>query len=595
MDSLNDSAREKSGQDAGMTSEPATPLSNPPAAAPQESAAPSGEDGPAPHKQMPAASRGGPSQSATPGPLPSGPQLSRGPSPAELAADLGQIDDRTLDQAVEEAMGGLTEADLTAGGPPTPQFDQLSPGDLVAGRVANVGSDDVLIDFDGKSLGAMPLAEMGKDETYAVGQRVEVMVIGRDGRSGLLSVSRRKAKRAAIVGNMKVGMVLEGRVVGMNKGGLEVEIEGMRGFIPASQVDVRFVKDISALIGQTIRAEVTKFELDEDVENIVLSRRKVLEREETERKENLLQTLQPGEVLQGVVRSLAEYGAFVDIGGVDGLLHVTDMSWGRVNKPEDVVKVGDRVNVMVTKVNREKKRISLSLKQTTPNPWDTVEQKYSTGTRIQGRVVRLESFGAFVELEPGLDGLLPISELSWTRRVRHPSEVVKEGDVVEVSILNIDVEKKRLSLSLKALGEDPWATIAQRYAEGSRVKGKVVRTTDFGAFVSLEDGIDGLIHISELSDERVRAVTDKVQVGQEVEVRVLSVDAEAKKIGLSLKEPPTRPSPEEIARFQAERAAQETAAAKKQRARPRRGGITVGWDDGGMTLGSLDPSKFASS
>jgi small subunit ribosomal protein S1 len=256
-----------------------------------------------------------------------------------------------------------------------------------------------------------------------------------------------------------------------------------------------------------------------------------------------------------------------------------------VGKAEDVVKVGDEIDVKILKVNKEHKRVSLSLKQTTTNPWESAAEKYGEGTRLTGRVVRLANFGAFVELEPGVDGLLPVSEMSWTRRVRHPSEIVKEGDVVEVSVLGFDEDKKRISLSLKALREDPWEQAAQKYAAGSTATGKVVRVVDFGAFVQLEDGVDGLVHISELADERVRSAADKVKPGDEVEVRVLGVNLEARKISLSMRRPPAEPTPEEVAKIQAERA----AAAKKRASRPKRGGITFGWDEG---LGALDPSKF---
>lgn len=527
-------------------------------------------------------------------PSPAQPSSSRPPSPAELAASISAGEDTELDRAVADALQGVTEADVSGAAGAmaavaAPSSEERKAGDIVTGRIANIGSEDVLIDFDGKCLGVMLLSEFDKSERPAIGDSIQVLIVGNDERSGLLSVSRQKAHRELLRRNMKVGLVVEARVTGMNKGGLEVDVEGLRGFIPASQVELHFMKDISDLLGKTIQAEVTRFEMDDDRENIVLSRRIVLQRDEQERRQHLYDSIQAGEIRRGTVRSVTEYGAFVDIGGVDGLLHVTDMSWGRVNKPEDVVKPGDEIEVKVIKVNKEKKKISLSLKQTKPDPWQTVEQKYSPGMKLNGRVLRMENFGAFVELEPGLDGLVPISELSWTRRLRHPSEVLKEGDVIEVSILSVDAAKKRMSLSLKALAQDPWGTAAERYPEGATIQGKVVRTTDFGAFVQLEDGIDGLIHISELSDERVRSVTDKVKPGQQVEVRVLGVDPQLKKISLSMRKPPAEPSPEEIAKIEAARKAEE---GKKKRAKPRRGGITVGWDDGGLSLGSLDPSRF---
>ncbi len=509
------------------------------------------------------------------------------PTAAEIAASIvDDGDDAALEQDVEAAMAGVTEADLAGAVTKMPTFDEPAKDSIVQGRIANIGSQDALVDFGAKSLGSMPLAEFGKDETYAVGDSIEVMILGEDPRSGLLSVSRRKARQAKVLDAMKVGLLVDGRVVGMNKGGLEVLVEGLRGFIPASQVDLRFVKDISSLIGENIRAEVTRFELDDDTPNIVLSRRKWLLREEAERKKKLFEELEVGQTRRGKVRSTADYGAFVDIGGVDGLLHIRDMSWGRVNKAEDVVKIGDEIDVMIIKVNHEHKKVSLSLKQTVANPWEKAAEKYTAGTRLQGRVVRLAPFGAFVELEPGVDGLLPISEMSWTRHVRNPSELVKEGDVVEVAVISFDDEKRRISLSLKALAEDPWTMAAAKFEIGSKIKGKVVRTTDFGAFVELGDGIDGLVHISEISNERIRSVTDKVKPGEEVEVRILSVDAEAKRVSLSMRQPAAEPTREELAKIETDRA----AAEKKRKDRPTRGGISFGWDEG---LGSLDPSKFA--
>ena len=511
-------------------------------------------------------------------------------SPADILDQMNTVGDQMIDSAVEESVMGLSDreiaGELSAAMPPT---DRDAAGSIRAGRIANIGSQDVLIDFGGTSLGVMPLAEFDKGEAYSVGDAIEVLIVDAEPVNGLIAVSRKKARQAAIMRTLQPGTIVEGVVTGMNKGGLEVDIQGIRGFIPASQVDVRFMKDISDLLSQTVRAEVTKF--DSDAGDLVLSRRNCLIRESSERKDKLLGELQVGQVCRGRVRSLSEFGAFVDIGGVDALLHISDMSWGRVTKPEEVVKVGDEIECKVIKVNREKKKISLSLKQTLPDPWSQVGEKYAVGTRLSGRVVRMQDFGAFVELEPGIDGLVPVSELSWTRRVRHPSEVVKEGDVIEVSIIGVDTDKKRISLSLKQVAPDPWSLVAEKYTPGTKIKAKIARTTDFGAFVALEDGIDGLIHISELSDQRVRAVTDKVKAGDEVEVRVLAVDQTNKKISLSLKPPPREPTPEEIAEMERQRAAREKELARKrEKQASRRGGLTIGWDQG---LGSLDPSKFA--
>ncbi|MFQ5430124.1 MAG: S1 RNA-binding domain-containing protein, partial [Phycisphaerae bacterium] len=511
-------------------------------------------------------------------PVPAGSETPK--TATEMLAAATADADPALDQALEEAMRGITEADLSAAATEPGGAAEPKVGDLVTGRIANIGSEDVLVDFGAKMLGVLPQAELDGGENYQVGDSIEILVTGEDRRGGLLTVSRKKAKQEAILRDMKVGMVLEGTVAGMNRGGLEVDVEGLRAFIPASQVDIHFVKDISNLIGTQVRAEVTKF--DRDDRNLVLSRRKVLAREAAERKKAAFETLEVGQIKSGRVRNLAEFGAFVDIGGVDGLLHVTDMSWGRVRKPEDIVKLGDEIEVKIIKINKEKRKVSLSLKQTKPNPWETAAAKYPVGTQISGRVVRLEKFGAFVELEPGLDALLPVSEMSWTRRVHHPKEIVKEGDVIEASIIGSEPEKQRMSISLKALADDPWATVPDRYPAGSKVKGKVVRTTEFGAFVELEEGIDGLIHISELSENRVRAVTDVVKSGDAVEVTVLGVNPAEKRVSLSMKPPPKEPSPEEIAEAKARQ-----AAAEKRRSKKRRGGITFGWDQG---LSSLDPT-----
>jgi len=509
-----------------------------------------------------------------------------------VAAALDDARSVQLDDAVVAEMMGMSDSELAAAQTPTPvqsAADANAPGALVTGRIANIGSEDVLIDFGGKSLGVMSRAEFGKEEKYEVGATIEVLILEGSATSGLISVSRKKAKQAAIMRDIQPGLLVEGLITGMNKGGLDMDIEGLRGFIPASQVDLHFMKDISDLIGQRVKAEVTKFDRLDG--NIVLSRRKVLMREEAEAKERAFTEMSVGQLCRGTVRSVTEYGAFVNIGGVDGLLHISDMSWGRVNKPEDVVKVGDEVEVKVIKLDPVKKKISLSLKGATANPWTHVADKYQINEKVTGRVVRLQPFGAFVELEPGVDGLLPISELSWTRRVRHPSEIVKEGDVVQVAILGVDTEKQRISLGLKQLSQDPWSVAEEKYPSGAMIKGKVVRTTEFGAFVELEEGIDGLIHISELADERVRAVTDKVKPGQDVEVRVLGVDRENQRIKLSMKTPPRMPTAEELAEFAAKRAAAAAEAKKRaEKSEKRRGGITLGWSDG---LDSLDPSKFS--
>jgi len=532
------------------------------------------------HPQPPTSGQGAPPKAPA---APAGKPIK--PSPAEMVAAITADQDHSLDKALEEAMSGFQDDDLSADAAAVPMTEDPAVDSLVTGRIANIGSQDVLVDFGTKSLGVMQRSDLPDDQAFNVGDSLEVLVTGQDPQGGLLTVSHKKARQERLLRDMKVGMLVEGVVTGMNRGGLEVDLNGLRAFMPSGQVDAHFVKDISTLIGTKVRAEVTRFDFSD--KNIVVSRRKVQLREAQEQKEKAFAELEVGQTVRGKVRNLADYGAFVDIGGVDGLLHVSDMSWGRVKHPQDVLKVGDEIEVKIIKINQEKKKVSLSLKQTTPNPWDGAAEKYPINAKVSGRVVRLANFGAFVELEPGLDALLPISEMSWTRRLRDPKELLKEGDVVEASVLSCDPDKQRISLSLKALKDDPWTVVAQNYAPGAKIKGKVVRTTDFGAFVNLEEGIDGLIHISELDDKRIRAVTDKVKVGDEVEVRVLGVDTEARKIALSLRAPPPEPTAEEIAEAKAKQQAIEKRRAKSKN---RRGGITFGWDEG---LSALDPSKFA--
>ena len=532
------------------------------------------------HPQPPTSGQGAPPKAPA---APAGKPIK--PSPAEMVAAITADQDHSLDKALEEAMSGFQDDDLSADAAAVPMTEDPAVDSLVTGRIANIGSQDVLVDFGTKSLGVMQRSDLPDDQAFNVGDSLEVLVTGQDPQGGLLTVSHKKARQERLLRDMKVGMLVEGVVTGMNRGGLEVDLNGLRAFMPSGQVDAHFVKDISTLIGTKVRAEVTRFDFSD--KNIVVSRRKVQLREAQEQKEKAFAELEVGQTVRGKVRNLADYGAFVDIGGVDGLLHVSDMSWGRVKHPQDVLKVDEEIEVKIIKINHEKKKVSLSLKQTTPNPWDGAAEKYPINAKVSGRVVRLANFGAFVELEPGLDALLPISEMSWTRRLRDPKELLKEGDVVEASVLSCDPDKQRISLSLKALKDDPWTVVAQNYAPGAKIKGKVVRTTDFGAFVNLEEGIDGLIHISELDDKRIRAVTDKVKVGDEVEVRVLGVDTEARKIALSLRAPPPEPTAEEIAEAKAKQQAIEKRRAKSKN---RRGGITFGWDEG---LSALDPSKFA--
>jgi small subunit ribosomal protein S1 len=337
----------------------------------------------------------------------------------------------------------------------------------------------------------------------------------------------------------------------------------MRAFMPAGQVNIFFEKDISVYLGQKMAVEVIQF--DRDSRKLVVSRKTILEREREAAREKAMQELVPGAVVRGTIRSVMDYGAFVDLGGVDGLVHVSEITHRRGAKPGDFVKVGDVVDVKILRIDKESGKIGLSLKQTMADPWTGAENKYSVGTQLTGRVARLAPFGAFVEVEEGLEGLLPISEMSWNR-IKHPSDILKEGDTIKLVVINLDVAAKKIGFSLKQAGPNPWAEAAAKYAPDSTVTGTVTRVVDFGAFVELEPGLEGLIHISELSDQRVRAAGDAVKPGEQVQVRILEVDSKSRRVSLSLKQAGAKGD----AIRAAARAADEKAEAEKRRREERR-------------------------
>jgi small subunit ribosomal protein S1 len=401
------------------------------------------------------------------------------------------------------------------------------------GRVilVDLAKNEVLVDF-GKNQGVCPLAQFEKEPK--VGDEVDFVFVRRDPREDILILALPGAKATNVNWeNLQVGQIVEGTVSKvLEKGGLEVDVKGMRAFMPASQVDLYFVQDISTYLNQRITAEVTQF--DRDDRNLILSRRNVLEREREAKKQQFFETIEVGTMLHGTVRNVRDFGAFVDVGGVDGLIPVSEMAFTRVNKASDVVKEGDIVDVKVIRLDKEAGKITLSLKQAMPDPWREADQKYPVGSSLTGLVTRVENFGAFVQVEEGIEGLLPISEMSY-QRIGHPSDLVKPGDTVKLVVLSIDPAARRMSMSMKQAGPDPWKTVEERFATDMVVSGKVTRTADFGAFVELEPGLEGLVHISELSGQRVNSVSQAVQVGQEVKVAVLDVDKEHRRLSLSIK------------------------------------------------------------
>jgi len=409
---------------------------------------------------------------------------------------------------------------------------------IIKGRILNVVGDDVLVDIGYKSEGVVPKNDFVRAEELEPGREIEVFLESVEDESGVIVLSKQKADKIRgwerIITEKKEGDVISGRVIRKIKGGLLVDV-GVPVFLPASQVDVRRVEDIGELLGKTVECKILK--IDEKRMNIIVSRRKLIEEQRAEARKKLLEEIEEGQVRRGVVKNIADFGAFVDLGGIDGLLHVTDISWSRVHHPSEVVKLEQEIQVKVLKVDRVTERIALGLKQLQPNPWERVVAKYSVGQKIKGKVVNLMPYGAFVELEPGVEGLVHISEMSWTRRINHPSEVLQPGQEVEVVILAIEKDKQELSLGLKQAEANPWDKVEEKYKVGMKVTGKVRNTTSYGAFVELEDGIDGLLHINDMSwTRKVAHPGEVVKKGDSIDVQILSVDREKKRIALGLKQ-----------------------------------------------------------
>jgi small subunit ribosomal protein S1 len=417
---------------------------------------------------------------------------------------------------------------------------------IVDGRILRVDEESVLIDVGFKSEGRIPLNEWEPGEDPPVpGQMIKVLIedvedplgmIDDDG--GMVALSKRKAEKILtwqqMMKTVKEGQVVTGTVTRKIKGGLLVDI-GVNVFLPASQVDIRRPADIADYIGRVVQCEVLK--IDEARRNIVVSRRSLIEKQREEDREQLLAELEIGQLRKGVVKNIAEFGAFVDLGGIDGLLHITDMSWERIGHPSEMVSLDQEIECVILDIDREKQKIALGLKQKQPKPWNNIEEKYEVGTKYRGTVVNVMSYGAFVKLEPGIEGLVHISEMSWTKRINHPNEILSIGDEVEVVILAIDKEGQQLSLGMKQTQANPWDNVADRYSVDSEVSGKVRNLTNYGAFIELEEGIDGLLHVSDMSwTRKISHPNEVLEKGQQVRCRVLSVDRERRRIALGLKQ-----------------------------------------------------------
>src|SRR6201996_6981845 len=411
-------------------------------------------------------------------------------------------------------------------------------GKQIAGTVVAVSADSVFVDIGYKTEGVLPLALFqSAGETVEVGSKLQVSVKGRN-EEGYYELSRMRVEQpkdwSALEKAFADKAVIVGTVTGVVKGGLTVDV-GVRAFMPGSRSGARDAAEMEKLVGQEIRCRIIK--LDAAEEDVVVDRRAVAEEEDRSAKERRYAEIREGDLVSGTVRSVTDYGAFVDIGGVDGLLHISDIAWARVEKPADVLTVGQQVDAKVLKIEPSGKRISLGLKQLQPHPWDAVAGKYAVGERVRGKVTRVTDFGAFVELEPGIEGMVHLSEMSWAKKVRKPADMVKAGDVVEVMILGVNVAERRMSLGLKQTLGDPWADVAQKFPVGSQVEGPVVSFTKFGAFVQLVEGVEGMIHVSEISAEkRIERPQDVLRTGELVKAKVLDVDREKRQIRLSMKQ-----------------------------------------------------------
>ena len=420
-------------------------------------------------------------------------------------------------------------------------FRNFAEGEVVRGTVLQVSASEVIVDVGYKSEGIIALEEF-RDEngqiTVKAGDSVDVLLEKTEDRDGYVVLSREKAEKMKVWDDIERAYterrVVTGRVIERVKGGLAVDI-GVRAFLPGSQVDIRPVRNLDSLRGQDLRMRVIK--VNKKRGNIVLSRKAVLEEENAEKKRDTLGGLEEGKILMGVVKNITEYGAFVDLGGIDGLLHITDMSWGRINHPNEVVNVGDEVKVIVLKFDREQERVSLGYKQLKADPWTAATIKYPSGTRVKGKVVSLTDYGAFVELEEGVEGLIHVSQMSWSKKVKHPSKILTVSQEVECVVLGLDQEAHRISLGLKQTEANPWEQLVSKYPVGSKIEGKVRNLTEFGAFVEVEEGIDGLIHISDLSwTKRVKHPSEILKKGDTVKAVVLNIDAENQRLSLGLKQ-----------------------------------------------------------
>ncbi|NOY78168.1 MAG: 30S ribosomal protein S1 [Calditrichaeota bacterium] len=418
-------------------------------------------------------------------------------------------------------------------------LNKFQEGEIIRGRILAINQKEVSVDIGFKSEGVVPLEEFSNPEELKIGDEIEVYLDTVEDRDGQLVLSRKKADFIKaweqVIKYFEEDRTIEGRIVRRIKGGMVVDIMGVDAFLPGSQIDVKPVRDFDALVGKTFEFKIVN--VNQPRKNIVVSRRVLIEEGLKGQREKILNELEKGQILEGTVKNITNFGVFIDLGGVDGLLHINDLSWGRVSHPSEVVSLDEKIKVMVLDFDEDKTRISLGLKQLQPHPWENVEEHYPVGAKVTGKVVNIADYGAFVELEKGIEGLIHISEMSWTQHIRHPSQVVSLGDIVEAIVLNVEKDERKISLSLRQLEPNPWDEIEKKYEVGSHHKGIVRNLTNFGAFVELEEGIDGLVHISDLSwTKKVRHPSEVLKKGDEIEVVVLGIDRDNRRISLGYKQ-----------------------------------------------------------
>ena len=442
-----------------------------------------------------------------------------------------------VEKQANELVGNVTDEQLAK--MYEASIKNFEPDTILPGRVINIVNDEVIVDVGYKSEGSVSLRDFEDPSGIDVGDALEVLLEAAEDESGTIVLSKSKADRIRgwerLVKNHKEGDIIKGKAVRKIKGGLLVDVGGVSVFLPASQVGIRRAGDIAEYIGKELECKIIK--IDAERRNIVVSRRKLLEEQRAIAKRKLLEEIKVGDSRKGVVKNIADFGAFVDLGGIDGLLHITDMSWGRISHPSEMLAIDDEIEVRIIGLDLERERIALGLKQKSESPWANIEQKYPIGSRVKGEVVNIMSYGAFVKLEEGVEGLVHISEMSWTKRVNHPSEVAAVGDIVEVIVLDINTEKQEISLGMKQTEVNPWTMVEEKYPPGTVIEGRVRNLTNYGTFIEIEEGIDGLLHVSDMSwTKKINHPSEIVKKGEKIKTVILSVDQEKKRVALGLKQ-----------------------------------------------------------